>query len=148
MTGFAEASLAIMAAALVLMALAQVAVALAAVRVARQAIDATRQLQATFGPCSTRSTGSRRMPSRRRSSGSRRLERVDQVVRSTAQRIEETVAKVQTAVVEPVQHGAALVAGFLAGDQSAPQVRRGQRVGGPAGSARSRDEDEDALFIG
>jgi len=66
-------------------------------------------------------------------------ERIDQVMESTARRIDETLTVVQESIVGPVRQGAALMAGLRA----AMDVFR-------SGSERRRHgrDDEDALFIG
>ena len=68
------------------------------------------------------------------------VERVDQLLGSTAARIEETVSIVQQAIVQPIRQGTAIVAGVRA----ALSVFRGINRRS-AGSAR---DDDDALFIG
>lgn len=66
------------------------------------------------------------------------VERADRLFADVSQRVEQTVADVQGAIVEPVREGVALVAGLRA---AIAALREGTRRPG-------RAEDEDPLFIG
>jgi hypothetical protein len=66
------------------------------------------------------------------------VERADRLFADVSQRVEQTVADVQGAIVEPVREGVALVAALRA---AIAALREGTRRPG-------RAEDEDPLFIG
>lgn len=70
------------------------------------------------------------------------VERVDRLVTDLTTRLEETAATVQTAILQPLRDGAAIMSGVKA----AILVIR--ELTGRTGSNRARAEDEDALFIG
>ncbi len=67
------------------------------------------------------------------------VERVDGLFSDFAARVEETMETVQHAAGRPAREGAAILAGFKAVFSTLRDARRAR--------ARSRGEDEDALFI-
>src|SRR5438067_948250 len=67
------------------------------------------------------------------------VERVDRLVTDLVQRVEEAVRTVKKVVVGPVREGAALLAGARAILSVVREIR--------ANRARSRADEEDALFI-
>jgi hypothetical protein len=67
------------------------------------------------------------------------VERVDRVFTMLVERLEDTLETIQTAVVKPAREAAALVAGLRAALAIIRDLRGGR--------ARSRADEEDALFI-
>jgi len=69
------------------------------------------------------------------------VERADKLLADVAQRIEETVASLQTTLLAPAREGRALLSAFRAGLRVILDLRHSAR------SRRGGAEDEDALFI-
>ena len=133
--------LGIMAVALVGMAVAQVMLAREAARLARQATDALLDFRRELLPIVVKLQRTTEDVGRAAALARQQVERVDQVLGSTIERIDETVAIVQDAVVRPLRQGTAILAG----------VRAAMEVFGAAGRPTrrpAREEEEDALFVG
>jgi hypothetical protein len=67
------------------------------------------------------------------------VERVDRLVSTVAQRLDETVTVVQTAFARPIRQGATLMAAFRAVAAAIQEWKR---------RTASANEDEDPLFVG
>jgi hypothetical protein len=139
--GWVLACLATMAVALVAMAVGQVVLALTAARMARQASDTVKEFRRDLAPVLEKVRQIADDASKTTAIAVIQAERFDQLMESTARRIDETVTVVQDSIIAPVRQGAALIAGLRA----AIDVFRG--AAGRHRSAHPREED-DALFIG
>jgi len=135
-----EAWLATLALAVAVMAAVQVVVLLVAARALRQATDTLVQLRTDVQPIVERAHQVSIEAARAAAFASSQMERVDDLLATTAARVDQTLSLVQGAVVEPVRQGAAVVAAFRA----AVAVFRGI---GDRHRAATRDEEE-ALFVG
>jgi predicted PurR-regulated permease PerM len=138
-SGWALACLAAMAIALLAMAIAQVSLAWQIARLSKQTIETTQELRREFRPIVDKLHKVADDASRATALGLAQLERVDQMLGTAALRIDETLSVVQDAIITPVRHATAVVAGLRA----AYTALRGSS----GGSHRVR-EDEDGLFIG
>ena len=134
-----EVWLATIAVAVAVMALAQVVVLILASRALFRATEGISQLRRDLQPVLDRVHEVSIEAARVAALASSQMDRVDQMLASTAVRLDQTLTIVQGAVVGPVRQGAAVVAAFRA----ALTVFRG------LGERRrsSREEDE-ALFVG
>src|SRR5688572_6511057 len=121
------------------MAVAQVAVLIRLSQVAREASEATRDLRRELTPLIAKANRIADDAGRVSALALAQMERVDHVLSSTIQKIDDTVATVQSAIISPVRQGVAVVAGFKA----ALAVFKARQDRGRYGR-----EDEDALFIG
>jgi predicted transcriptional regulator len=130
-----------MAVALVAMAVGQVVLALTAARMARHAAETVKDFRRDLTPVLEKVRQIADDASKTSAIAVVQAERIDQLMESTARRIDETVTVVQDSIIAPVRQGAALIAGLRA----AIEVFRGaaERHHSPS----PRDED-DALFIG
>lgn len=139
MTEWEVIFLGVMALALVAMAAAQMIMAREVAKVARQAAEATQEFRRELRPLVDKLHKITDDASKVTSLALVQAERVDQFMATTAQRIDEAVSVVQDAVVQPIRHGAAVLAG----------VRAALAIFGRGASAGRRGHDEeDALFIG
>jgi hypothetical protein len=134
--------LGVMASALVLMALAQLLVALAMTRAARRVSEAADQLRLDLKPLVEKATRVADDASRVTALAVAQAERIDELVKTTAARVDETFGLVQAAVIEPIRQGTAILTAVKAAFAA---VREWQRP--PAAAAGVR-EDEDPLFVG
>ena len=131
--------LGVMAVALVAMAVAQVLISVAVLRASRQMTDLAGQMRNDIRPLIEKATRLTDEASRVTSMAMVQMERVDKITVLLAARIDETMGAVQSAVVGPVRHGAAVLAGLKA---VVGAIREWQnRSGRP-------HEDEDPLFVG
>ena len=142
MTGWGLVWLGVMAGALVVMALGQLVLAIMGARMARQATDAMQEVRRDLRPILERAQKIANDAARTSDIARSQAERIDQIIALTAQRIDETLTNVQAAVSGPLRQGSAVVAGIRA----AMEVLR--NVSERRGTARAREEDEDALFVG
>jgi hypothetical protein len=138
--GWILACLAVMAVALVAMAVGQLVLAVNAARIARQATDAIQEFRRELRPVTEKVRKIAEDASKATSLTLVQAERVDQILETTARRVDETLALVQETVTRPLRNGTALVAG----------IRAAVEVFRAAGDRRRRRvrEEEDALFIG
>jgi hypothetical protein len=135
----ADAWLVTIAVSVAVMALVQVVVLVLAGVALRRAMRALEELQRDVRPILDHATQVSLEAARAAAYASSQMERIDQMLASTATRLDQTLDIVQGAVVAPVRQGAAVVAAFRA----ALAVFRG--LGGRHRTAR---EDEEALFVG
>ena len=139
MNGWILACLGVMAAALVAMAIGQVVLAVTAARAARQAVGLVQEFRRELGPVMQKINRIADDASRASALAAVQVERVDQIMETTARRIDEILTIVQDSIIGPLRQGTALVAGLRAALEvfrSATERRRPPR------------EDDDALFIG
>ena len=134
-----EVWLGVIAVGVLVLAVAQVAVLFRLSQVARDASAATRDLRSELTPLIAKAHRIADDAARVSALALAQIERVDLAVGSTVQRIDDTVATVQAAIITPVRQGAAVVAGLKA----ALAVFRARQDRG-----RYHRDDEDALFIG
>ena len=134
-----EVWLGVIGVAVLVMAIAQVAVLIRLSQVAKETSAATRDLRRELTPLIAKAHRIADDAARVSTLALAQMERVDHVLSTTVQKIDETVALVQSAIVSPVRQGAAVVAGLKA----AMAVFRARQDRG-----RYHRDDEDALFIG
>lgn len=139
MTDWQVVFLGIMAVALAVMATMQIVTALALLKATREISGTVREIQRDIKPLIDKTTRMADDAARVAALALTQIERVDTVVATLASRIEETAGIVQNAVVQPMKHGATLVAAFRAVFAA---VREWQ---GRQAAAR---DDEDPLFVG
>ncbi len=132
--------LGVMALALVLMAVAQFLVAMAMMRAVQRVTETIGQMQRDVQPLVEKATRLADDASRVTALAVVQAERIDELVKATAARVDETFALVQNAVVEPIRQGTAILAAMKAVFAA---VRAFQRQ--PSAEIR---EDEDPLFVG
>jgi len=128
------------AAATVIMAAIQIGAIIYAGRMARRVerlVDRVEQeLQPLFGSL----TEIARDATRASSLAVAQVERADELFGDLAQRLTQTVAALQTALLGPAREGRALIYGLKAAFAAIRSMRNDVR-------SRSRSDDEDALFI-
>jgi uncharacterized protein YoxC len=134
-----EVWLGVIAIAVLVMAIAQVAVLIKLSQAAKETSEATRDLRRELTPLIAKAHKIADDATRVSSLALAQMERVDHVLSTTIQKIDDTVSTVQSAIVGPVKQGAALMAGVKA----ALAVFRARQDRGRYGR-----DDEDALFIG
>jgi hypothetical protein len=134
-----ELWLGVIAVAVLVMAVAQVAVLIRLSQVAKETSQAARDLRGELTPLIAKAHRIADDAGRVSALALAQMERVDHVLSSTVQKIDDTVAVVQSAIINPVRQGAAVVAGFKA----ALAVFKARQDRGRYGR-----DDEDALFIG
>lgn len=131
--------LGVMAVALVAMAVVQVVALLAAARWAKQAAESMEMLRREVKPLIEKAHRISDDAARAASLAAAQVERVDRLMASATERIDETLSVVQGAVIAPVRQGAALVAA----------VRAALGVFRTATDRRQQtQDDEEALFVG
>jgi hypothetical protein len=128
-----------MAIALVVMATGQVVLAFAAARLARQTGETVQQFRRDIQPIIEKAHRIAEDASKTTSIALQQAQKISQLVDTTGRQVEETMTMLQAAVLGPVRHGTAVLAGLRA----ALEFFRNAR----ARHAR-REESEDALFIG
>lgn len=131
--------LGVMAGALVLMALAQAAVAIALVRSVKQVVAAVDDLKREVNPLIVKANRIADDASRVSALAVVQAERIDVLIQQTTARVDETFGVLQTAVVEPIRQGTAILAAIRAGVAA---IRAWQ------GRAAASRDDEDPLFVG
>jgi uncharacterized protein YoxC len=134
-----EVWLGVIAIAVLVMAIAQVAVLLKLSQAAKETSQATRDLRRELTPLIAKAHKIADDATRVSALALAQMERVDHVLSTTIQKIDDTVSTVQSAIISPVRQGSALIAGVKA----ALAVFRARQDRGRYGR-----DDEDALFIG
>lgn len=127
-----------MAVALVVMTIVQVAVVIGAMRVGRELLQTSQELRREIKPLVEKARRISDDAAKTTALALAQAERVDRLLARSARRVDETLAVVQGAIIEPVRQGASLLGAlraFAAGFRGADQ------------SGRHREE-EDALFVG
>lgn len=139
MSVWGEVFLGVIALATLTTAVIQVGVLVAAVRLVKRMERLTLRVEDQLKPVFAHLDAIGRDAARVASVAGAQVDRVDALFASVAQRLERTLNSVQAAVASPAREGAAVVAGFRAAIEA---LRDGRRA-----RARTRGEDEDALFI-
>ena len=142
MTDWQLIFLGVMAVSLVTMAVAQLVVAVTCLRAVKNMTESLNKLQADIRPVLDKVTKIADDASRVTSLALVQAERIDQLLKTSAARIDETFTFVQTSIAEPMRHGSALFAALRA---AFSVVRAWQ---GRPSSAAGAVEDEDPLFVG
>ncbi len=139
MSDWAVIWLGVMAAALVVTAVMQLASALAVIKLARQASQTLKDVQRDIQPLIEKAHRIADDAQRTTAIAALQAERLDDFVRTTTERVTETLGLVQGAIVEPLRKGSLLVAAAKAAFTI---------FSGREDRHRHPREDEDALFVG
>src|SRR5687768_17499313 len=124
------------------MAAIQVGVIVYGVGMARRANKLLTQVEREMKPLADSLNAIARDAARISSLAAGQVERVDRLVSDITVRLEQTATTLQDTILRPLRDGAAIMTGVKAAiDVIRDLTRR-------PGTARSRPEDEDALFIG
>jgi hypothetical protein len=140
--GWSDLFLGVIAAATLLMALVQVGAVITAVRLARQAQQAIQSVHQDVKPLLARAQSITEEASRTVALATAQAQKVDLLITDLSQRVDETAAVLQHAIMTPAREGLAIVAAVKAALAALRGVRElGTRNGRHA-------EEEDPLFIG
>jgi uncharacterized protein YoxC len=138
-SGWATIFLGVIAVATLATAVVQIGVLVAASRLARRTERLIELVDQEIRPILGHLNAISRDASHAASLAAAQVERVDRVFAMLVERLEATLDTIQTAVGRPAREATALVAGLRAALSFIRDLR--------AGRARSRADDEDALFI-
>lgn len=138
MSDWAVIFLGVIAVATLASAVVQIGVLLAAGRLARRIERLADQIERDLTPMFEHLNAIGRDAARAAALAAIQVERADRVFADLVQRLDQTLATIQTSVVKPAREGAAILSALRAAID-ALRHRRGR--------ARSRAEEEDALFI-
>jgi hypothetical protein len=136
---WADVFLGIIAVATLATAVVQIAVLLAAGRLAKRVERLAEHVEQELKPMFGHLNAIGRDAARAAALATAQVERADRLFADLSHRVEETLNVVQSAVTGPARESTAILAGIRAMLGTLRDVR--------AGRARSRAEDEDALFI-
>ena len=142
MSLWGEIFLGVIAVATLSTALTQVALLIAAGRLARRVEQVANQIEQEIKPAFAHFNAIARDAARAASLATVQVERVDRLFGDIAQRVEQTMGAFHEVVVGPLRQGGAVTAAMAAFKAVLGVVRDAR-----AGRARSRRDDEDALFI-
>lgn len=134
-----EIWLGIIAVAVLTMAIIQIVVGLQLMRVAKDAATTMQEFRTEVRPLIQKAHKVADDAGRVSAMALTQVERVDQLLATTAMRVDDTLQIVQESLIAPVKQGAAVMAGLKA----AIAVFRARQDKGRYGR-----DDEDALFIG
>lgn len=134
-----EVWLGIIAGAVLTLAIVQIVVGLQLMRVARDAASTMQEFRTEIRPLIQKAHKVADDAGRVSAMALTQVERVDQLMATTALRVDDTLQIVQESLIAPVKQGAAVMAGLKA----AIAVFRARQDKGRYGR-----DDEDALFIG
>ncbi len=134
-----EVWLGIIAIAVLTMAIIQIVVGLQLMRVAKDAATTMQEFRTEIRPLIQKAHKVADDAGRVSAMALTQVERVDQLLATTAMRVDDTLQIVQESIIAPVKQGAAVMAGLKA----AIAVFRARQDKGRYGR-----DDEDALFIG
>lgn len=134
-----EVWLGIIAVAVLTMAIIQIVVGLQLMRVAKDAASTMQEFRTEIRPLIQKAHKVADNAGRVSALALTQVERVDQLLATTAMRVDDTLQIVQESLIAPVKQGAAVMAGLKA----AIAVFRARQDKGRYGR-----DDEDALFIG
>ena len=140
MTDVQTVYLAAIAVALVLTATIQIGMIVVAIRVGRQVAATAEELRREVKPLIEKAHRISDDAARVTAIAVVQAQRVDRLLESTTARVDETLAIVQQAVVEPVRQGAAVVSAVRAALTAFRAWRQHDH--------HHAREDEDALFVG
>ena len=141
MNDASQAFLGIIAASTAVMAIMQVVAFVALGRVAKQVSDIIGTLQKDVRPLIARANAIADEASKTAALATVQAQKIDRLVTELTQRVDDTTAIVQQAIITPAREGLALFAALKAGLAALRGIRdlRGRSTG---------VEEEDALFIG
>jgi biopolymer transport protein ExbB/TolQ len=137
----ASTSLVVMAWALVVMAVVQVSVLIAVAVMARKTVASLQQMQRDVQPLIEKAHRIADDAAKASALTLKQVERIDDLVTATSEQLDDMFGTVRSAIVEPLQKGTAIVAGFRA----AMTVVRDWLQQRPRREVR---DDEDGLFVG
>jgi chemotaxis signal transduction protein len=140
-SGWAVLFLGIIALATLVMAIIQVGAILAAGRLARQAQETLASVQRDIRPLLDRAGAVVDEASRTAALATSQVQKVDRLITDLSERVDETAAILQQAIITPAREGMAVVAALRAGLAVLRGVVDMRR-------SPSRAEEEDPLFIG
>jgi hypothetical protein len=123
----------------VVMAAVQVTLLVRTARLAQQAADAAEEIRREVRPLIAKAHRIADDAGRATSLALAQVERVDRMLTTTAERVDEVVGAVHDAIVVPLKQGSVILSVLRA---AMALFGRGQRAG------RTSREDEDALFVG
>ena len=140
MTDWQTTWLGTIAIAVAIMALIQIGLIIAAIMVAKSAIRAVGDVRKEIRPLMDKVNRIADDAAQATALAKMQVERVDQLVHQTAERIDEVSNAIQNTIVGPLRNGAAVIAG----------IRAAISVFGRRRTDRGRPvrEEDDALFIG
>lgn len=138
MTDWQLVWLAVIAVAVAVMAIVQIGMLLAVMRSVRQLVETAQKIRQEVSPLADKVNRIADDAGRAAALALAQIERMDRALSATTQRVDETLNVVQSALVEPIRHGAAA----LSAVRGLLSIFRGTRE-----SAPGRDEEE-ALFVG
>lgn len=139
MSHWTDVFLGVIAFATLAIAVVHVAVLVAAGMLARRIVRLVDSFELEMKPIFVHLNAVARDAARAAALATTQVERADRLFADVAQRIEQTLASLQSTVLEPAREGRALLSAFRAGLRVVRDLRRRRR--------RTRAEDEDALFI-
>lgn len=139
MSAWGEVFLGVIAFATLATALMQIGALVAAARLAKRLERVAARVEHEMKPLAEHLDKMGRDASRMTSLAVAQVERVDMLFADVADRVDQTVGSVQSAVERPAREGAAILAGIRA----ALEVLKNPRARRP----RGRGDEEDALFI-
>ena len=140
MSVWSEIFLGVIAVATVTMAIVQLQVLVTAARLARRVDRLADTFEHELKPLCGHMNAIGRDLSRTTALATAQVERADRLFSDLAQKIEQTLATVQSSITGPAREGQALLAGLRAAMAVIRDMRRRART-------RQRAEEEDALFI-
>lgn len=141
MNDWSAVFLGVIAVSTLVMALIQVGAIIATLRIAREAQQALASLRQEVRPIITKTSALVEEASKTVTLATAQVQKVDRLVTDLSQRLEETSAAVQHAIVTPAREGLAILAAIKA---AVGAFRGMTHPGRPARHA----EEEDPLFIG
>lgn len=141
MNGSSDVFLGIIAFATAVMALVQIGAIVVLARVAMQVRDTASMIQQDLRPLIARANAIADEAQKTATIATAQAQKIDRLVTDLTQRVDETSAVIQEAILTPAREGLAIVAGLKA----ALGALRGLR---DLRARPGRIEDEDALFIG
>jgi methyl-accepting chemotaxis protein len=138
---WAEVSLGVIALATLTMALVQVSVIVYGWMLARRISRLVGQIEHEMKPLADSLNAMARDAARATALAASQVERVDRLFTELTTKIEHTASTIQKSIVSPLREGAAVMTGIRAAIEVFRDLTRSR-------SARGRNEEEDALFIG
>ncbi len=141
MSFWAEVSLGVIALATLTMALVQVSVIVYGWMLARRISRLVGQIEQEMKPLADSLNAMARDAARATALAASQVERVDKMFTELTTKIEHTASTIQKSVLSPLRDGAAVMTGIRTAIEVFRELARSR-------SARGRNEEEDALFIG
>ena len=139
MSDWALVWLGVMAISLAIMTVLQCAVAFTAMKVARQTAQSLRDFQRDLKPLLDKAHRIADDAARTTAIAAAQAERLNQLVRTTTDRVDETLGLVQGAIAGPLRHGSL----FVAVARAVMAIWEGRKE-----RRRHNREEDDALFVG